>query len=417
MGKKSWGALLLVFATLFFLSSCSSSSNSITGSGLVWVATSGDQMITTYSINEKTGAASQVGKPIASGAQPSTMIMSPDRKTIFVANVDDSCGANQFCNQVRQFSVANDGTLTAKGTPLQIGNTYSTPQGMQMGLALDAAGGVLFVTNQGNSGVLGQANTVPGTITMVVLSSSTVSTFASTVPGDVTGNEPSAVAVAPSGNFVYVANSLTNSVTAFSYDSTAGTLGFLANYPVGTNPAALAFSRCAGGSSLNSSCGATDAGTLFVANSGGSNDLTIFNSCFQVTVSCPVADGSLQMVNASVSTGGTGLVSIIPSPVLNFVYVVNRTSNQISQFKYSPSTGQLSPLTQLTISTSSSPVSGGVTSDGSMLVVADSGTSELSAYTVDSKFSSTGAAPSGRLGIPSSPTITVSGQPTAVIVR
>jgi 6-phosphogluconolactonase (cycloisomerase 2 family) len=422
MLMKSGSALVLAVASLALLNGCTTS-NPSTATGIVWVATSGDQKINTYAINSTSGAGSRIGSGIDSGAQPSAMVMTADGKLLFVANIDDNCGSASFCNQVREFSVKSDGTLTAVGSPVQITTPTSTAQGMRMGLAVDPTGKLLFVANEGNSGVLGQLGTVPGTVSIFNVSSSsapaavTNSPFSSALPGDITGNGPSAVAVSPVANFVYVANQFSNTVGAFSYDATAGALTPIGGYSTGSNPSALAFSRCAGGKALNSSCAASDNNTLFVANSGASNSISEFPACIEVSATCAIADGTLQSAGArQISAFGTGPSSIIVSPQINFVYVVDTQSNQVSQFSYSPATGALSPLTPATISTGSNPVSGGITLDGAFVVVPDSGGSDLTVFSVNNT-TSTGVAPTGKLSRATSSTVTLAGQPTAVLVR
>ena len=421
--KSGWA--LAAILSLALLNGCSSSTTPVSGSGILWVATQGDQMVRTFSVNEGTGQGTAVGHGIASGAQPSAMAMTPDRKILFVANVDDSCSTNPvtYCNRVRAFSVnQSDGSLSALGSPLQIGGAYSTPQGMQMGLSVDPTGALLFVTNEGNAGVLGQSGTVAGTVSILAISSSGLpaqdNPFPSADPGDITGNGPSAVVAAPAGNFVYVVNQFTNTITAFSYGSNGQSLNFLAAYSVGTNPAALAFSRCAAGKSGNSACATADSASLFVANSGASNNISVFNACIQVTPSCPAADGTLQEISGSpFAAQGLGPTSIIVDSQIDFVYVVNKLSNDIAQFRYGANSGALTPLTPATISTGSSPVSGGITSDGTMVLVPDNGGSEVAAYVVGTQTSSTGNPPSGKLTRASTPSISLTAQPSAVIVR
>jgi len=426
MLMKSGSALALAVASLVLFNSCSSSRNAITGTGIVWVATTGDQMITTFTINESTGANSKVGSAAPSGAQPSRMLMTPDRKYLFVANVDapdpNYGSANSFCNEVRAFTVNTDGTLKALGNPVVVSPAATSPQGSQLGLAVDPKGSFLFVTNEGNSGQLGQAGTVAGTISVLSISSSGLtlsSSVSSAVPGDFAGNGPSAIAVAPVGNFLYVTNEFTNTVAAFSYDPTAGTITTppFASYSTGTSPAAVAFSKCAGGNAVNTNCTASDGDNLFIANSGLSNDISIFSACIEVTPTCPVADGTLQQVSGSpVPANGLGPTSFIIDPLLNFVYVVDTKSNQISQFKYSPATGMLTAVSPATVSTGTTPGAGGITSDGAFVMVPDSGGSQIDIFRVNNTGSS-GSAPTGRLSRPSTSSIMLGAQPTAAIVR
>jgi len=427
MRMKSGWALALAVTSLLVFNSCSSSRNAITGTGIVWVATAGDQMITTYTINESNGANSPVGSAAPSGAQPSQMLMSADRKYLFVANIDapdPNCGsANSFCNEVRAFTVNTDGTLKALGSPVVVSPAAPSPQGSQLGLATDPKGSFLFVTNEGNSGQLGQAGTVAGTISVLSISSSglTLSSSApSAVPGDVVGNGPSAIAIAPVGNFLYVTNEFTNTVAAFTYDTAAGTITTppFASYNTGTTPAALAFSKCAGGKAgVNTSCTAADGDNLFVANSGLSSDISIFSACIEVTPACLNADGTLQQVTGSpVAANGLGPTSFIIDPLLNFVYVVDTQSNQISQFQYSPATGLLSPVSPATVSTGTAPRTGGITSDGAFVMVPDSGGSQIDIFRVNN-IGSSGSSPTGRLSRPATSSITLGAQPTVAIVR
>ena len=124
------------------------------------------------------------------------------------------------------------------------------------------------------------------------------------------------------------------------------------------------------------------------------------------------------MVSGSpVPANGIGASSIIVSAQLDFVYIVDTQSNEISQFKYGPATGLLTSLSPATISTGSSPVSGGITSDGSFVIVPDSGGSDLAVFRVANGASSTGTAPTGLLSRASTPTVTLASQPTTVIVR
>lgn len=423
--KFGW-ALALAVASLLVFNSCSSSRNAITGTGIVWVATTGDQMITTFTINESNGANSRVGSGAPSGAQPAKMLMTADRKYLFVANIDapdPNCGpANSYCNEVRAFTVNTDGTLKALGSPVVIPPAAASPQGSQLGLAVDPKGSFLFVTNQGNSGQLGQTGTVAGTISVLSISSSGLtlsSSVPSALPGDVSGNGPSAVAVAPVGNFLYVTNQFTNTLAAFTYDTTTGAITTppFATYSTGTTPAALAFSRCAGGSAVNTNCTASDGDTLFVANSGLSNNISIFSACIEVTPTCANADGTLQQLSGSpVAANGLGPTSFIIDPLLDFVYVVDTQSNQISQFVYSPATGVLTPNTPATISTGTAPGPGGITSDGAFVMVPDSGASQIDIFRVGNTASGA-SAPTGQLSRPSTTSITLAAQPTAAIVR
>jgi DNA-binding beta-propeller fold protein YncE len=102
-------------------------------------------------------------------------------------------------------------------------------------------------------------------------------------------------------------------------------------------------------------------GFLYVANAGAnSNNISAFAICDAVVTSCSNPnnpDGTLTPVAGSPFPAGLGPVAIAFDPGFNFAYVVDRSSNQISQYVYGPGSGVLTPLSPGTISTGLTPVS------------------------------------------------------------
>ena len=479
------------------LNSCTSSNgtNPNGGTGFMWVTTQGDQMVTSYNINLSTGAASQVGKAVATGVQPVAMVISPDAHSLFVANSQD--------NTISAYTVNSDGSLTSAGAPIAV------PGQTPVAMAMDPSGTLLFVANQGSGTVsvfkasgasltAATANvsgpppcspaansssfeTDPNTTSFVVdtanpatLSNfsltSNVATFTIspaistqflscgkvavsgiaapnaflngvwTVSGTPTTAQlmlniphadvttltpisgtasqiipdagPVALAVPPGGGYLYIANQVENTVTAFPYSAdTSGNITVSAQVPnspfsAGTNPSGLAFSRCAGTTQVSTNCPtAAPPGYLFVANSG-SNNISIFSACVQVTTTCPSADGTLTQIGSSPVGAGTRPVSFMVSPARDLVYAVDNGSFQVSEYKYSPATGALSGQTPASISTGSSPLTGSITQDGNWVFVPNNGGSSLSGF---------GVSTSGALSVGTS--ISLAGQPSAVLIR
>jgi 6-phosphogluconolactonase (cycloisomerase 2 family) len=231
--------------------------------------------------------------------------------------------------------------------------------------------------------------------------------FVSQNPNNATGAGPVAVLASPVGNFLYVANQFNSTLSIFSYDPN----GFLtpnATSPAtaGTNPAGLAFSRCAGTTQVNTDCpAAAPPGYLFVANSG-SNNISVFSACIQVTTTCPSADGTLAQIVNSPTGAGTRPISFMVSPARDLVYAVDSGSSQVSEYKYSPATGALSGQSPASISTGASPLTGAITQDGNWVFVPNNGGSSLSGF---------GVSTSGALSVGTS--ITLAGQPSAVLIR
>jgi 6-phosphogluconolactonase len=385
MRMKSGWVLLVLAPLLVFLDGCVNSNNiTNSGTGFMWVATQGDQRVTPFTVNLSTGAVSQVGSAVATGTAPTAMAITPDAKSLFVANAVD--------NSVSAYSVNSDGSLTAQGA--------ATPTGqLPVALAVDPSSKFLFVANENSSTI--SVFSISGTsLTQVGLP------FPSSLPGDVTGNGPAALVTSPSGNYLYVANQFTNTLGAFSYDAN-GALTLIAGYATGNNPSGLAFSRCAGISTATTSCPTSDGNNLFVADSG-SNQITVFAACIQASPTCGTPNGTLAAVSGSPFGAGVSPVAFMIHPTLNFVYAVNSKSNQVSQYKYSSATGALTPLSPAAASTGSNPLGGGITSNGAWAFVTNNGGSTLTAYSVGT---------GGQLNPAPTASISLSGQPSAIVIR
>jgi 6-phosphogluconolactonase (cycloisomerase 2 family) len=407
MRMKSGWVLLVLAPLLVLLYGCSNSNNvTNSGTGFMWVATQGDQRVTPFTVNLSTGAVSQVGSAVATGTAPTAMAITPDAKSLFVSNAAPD-------NTVSAYTVKSDGSLTAQGTATPVGQ-------LPVALAVDPSSKFLFVANQGTSG-----DPTSGTVSVFTVQAATLSLVPGspfhTVPAndviDTIGTGPSALAVAPTGNFLYVANQFTNDISIFSYDGSGvltliTTCGSAPNCPsprvaTGNNPSGLAFSRCAGITTATTSCPTSDGNNLFVADSG-SNQITVFAACIQASATCGTPNGTLAPVSGSPFGAGVSPVAFMIHPTLNFVYAVNSKSNQVSQYKYSSATGALTPLSPAAASTGSNPVGGGITSNGAWGFVTNNGGSTLTAYSVGT---------GGQLNPAPTASISLSGQPSAIIVK
>jgi DNA-binding beta-propeller fold protein YncE len=398
--KSRWALAALAIASIAGWNGCAQANNpSEVTTSRMWIATAGDQSVRSYSINLTTGAVGQTGGATLTGVQPQAMALTPDSSALFIANSGN--------NMISSYSVNSDGTLKAQG---------STPTAGQfpVALAIDPSGKILFAVDQQSGDV--SSYTISST-SLTLAGSSPTQTPSS--PSSI----PSAIAVSPTGNFLYVANSATSTVIGFSYASN----GVLTPLPsanpnpcgpsapgycvqVGANPAGLAFSRCAGVISANSTCATADDNNLFVSNAG-SNNISIFTACMQASTTCSTPNGTLTPLPA----GGTvasccGPATIMVDPAANFVYVLNRGAAQVGEFTYSPVTGTLTALSTTLAATGVSPFSGGITaniSNTNWLYVTNTGASSISAFSISS----------GRLTVFSSGPILVPGQPTAILVR
>jgi 6-phosphogluconolactonase len=391
----------LVGLTAIVLNSCTATHGTSTGgTGFMWVTTQGDQMIRAYNINLSTGGPSQIGASVATGLGPIAIAITPAGDAVFVANRDD--------NTISAYAVHSDGSLTLPCSATNCTVAASQVAGTPLALAVDPSGKFLFVANQASQTLFPPPNTLD-TVAVFSISGTTltlVGSFAST------GNGPAALLASSTGNFLYVANQFTSTVSILSYDGSGNLTQSATPLTVGTNPSGLAFSRCAGATAVTTDCPTVaPPGYLFVAN-GGSNNISIFSACIQVTSTCTAANGTLTQIGSPVGSSGTRPVSFIVDPALDFVYTVDNGSFQVSQYHYNSATGALTLISPSTVSTGASPLSGGITSDGQWVFVPDNGGSSVSGFSLKV---ATGTTPTGNMVAGS--TITLVGQPSAVLIR
>jgi 6-phosphogluconolactonase len=401
MGMKyRWVLVVLAVTPVFVLNSCSGSNSTPASTSFMWVATQGDQMVRSYTISQNNGAINPIGSngsPVATGAQPEAMIITPDGKAMFMANAGGTITA---------YTINGDGTLGAAGSPVNAGS-------FPVALTADPASKFLFVANQGSA-----SDVTSGTISVFAISGTSLTPVGSPVPtelpGDVSGSGPSGLAVSPVGSYLYVANQFSNNVLSYSYDA-SGNLALINHYTAGTNPTGLAFSRCAGVASntATANCTVGDDNNLFVTNPG-SNNISIFSACIQVTGSCAAPNGTLtEIPSHSPVPAGVAPSTIFVDRTSDFVYAVDRGSSEVSEYQYSPATGVLTSLA--TGSGGASVFSGGITSNianntstFNWVVLTNNGSSSLSPFQV---------ATTGKLIAPTSGQYAVQGQPSAILLR
>jgi 6-phosphogluconolactonase len=373
MGMKFRFRLAGLLLSLLILTACSNnnSASSSSGIGVLYLTAQGNTTISAFSLALSSGGLTQIGTSLGTGAVPFAVAITPGINALFVSN--------NGANNLSSYAINSDGSLSAVS-----GNsaTGSSP----MGMAIDPAGKFLFVSNQGTF-----QNAASGTVSAFTIQGTTLtavagSPFATEAIGELTGSGPVAVAVSNSGNFLYAANQFDNTVAAFSVNSSSGALTPLgaSPYSVGTSPSGLAISP--------------NGGFLYVTNAG-SNDVSAFAICDIVVTTCANVnspDGSLTPVSGSPFPAGVGPVTMAFDPAFTYAYVVDKQSNQISQYSYGTGSGVLSPLSPAAISTGTTPVSIAVrsgttgtnignttTNPTDFVFVANNGASTISTFTLN----------------------------------
>jgi 6-phosphogluconolactonase (cycloisomerase 2 family) len=325
-----------------------------------------DGQIYTYAADAETGALRK-GPPVVSsgGSSPVALAVSSDFYNLYVAN--------QGNNSVVHFSVASNGVLTKKDSI----TTATTP----VGLAVNKAGTYLYVVS----------GTSSATLTAYSLSSGTIGSAAATITLAVPGYAgdtiiPTAVAVLPNNNAVYVA-----AYDQSAYNPGGGTTsnanpGWLFGFAVGSGGALTASASSpyqAGVKPTSVACDPTDRfvyATDFASNEligfsvqSGTNLNFLVNGPFKTgnepssVVIDPRGlflyvsdslDNSVSGYNIALPTGtpsaivnsnsslvyatDTQPVAIAADPALGrFIYTADRVGNSVSGFRLNPETGVL----------------------------------------------------------------------------
>jgi len=193
------------------------------------------------------------------------------------------------------------------------------------------------------------------------------------------GNNP------PTAEYLYAADSVNNVVWEFSVDTSTGALG----NPPGTQsvqpPVGSSLQPPSTGSTPSGIAADACDRFVYVANNL-SNNVSAYSICNggpSQSSKCPATDGSLQPVAGSpfsLSGGANGPGPIMTDPFGNYLYVLNLLSNQISTFRISPVAGGLT--VGAVVSTGNQPKSMAIRGDDNWLFVANFQAATLSQYSV-----------------------------------
>ena len=194
-----------------------------TAGAVLYVANSGSNDVSGYTINPSTGGLTvMVGAPFKDIPAPSAIALSPNGLFAYVANRDK--------NNVTAFRVGTDGALLPG--PSTSGNPNQVAAGTEpRALAISPNSEFLFVVNSGSDDVAVFKIGAAGALTRVPQSTGPTMSVAAGA------SSPFALALAPTGRFLYVADSTANTITAFQVD-TAGLLTRVPAAGSGTNPIA-----------------------------------------------------------------------------------------------------------------------------------------------------------------------------------
>jgi 6-phosphogluconolactonase len=207
-------------------SSVAPSGVAITPSGVfLYVSNSGENSLSGFKVDSSSGALTAVpGSPFATGSSPIGVAIDPSGKYLYVAN--------EGSNNVSAFEVcasALPGCSATDGSLVSVtGSPFSAGLG-PISLAADPSGNFVYVADT-NSNQLSayRINLSTGALTPL------------TTPTESTGTNPTFVAVHPGGNFVYVPNSGSDSISGFRLTTQSGVLTPLATASTASHPVGVA---------------------------------------------------------------------------------------------------------------------------------------------------------------------------------
>jgi 6-phosphogluconolactonase (cycloisomerase 2 family) len=277
---------------------------------------------------------------------PNTLVMDPAGKFLFAADRATTDGTGlPVPGSVSVFAIGNGGSVTeVAGSPFFPANSPTTL--LQAGIDIVSVAPTPTVFPA--IGINGVQNSVCSAV----------------------GLNP------PTSQYLYAADGLGNQVFEFVVDPSSGILknpsngGSVPAFSADQTPAGVAVDPC----------------DRFVYVSDSlSNKISAYTICNAVATGCPLADGSLKPVAGSpfsLSGSASGPGPLVVDPFGNNVYVIGTLSNTVSPLRISATSGALAPMSPATVATGQGPMSIAVRGDDNWMFVTNFGSAALGGSTV-----------------------------------
>lgn len=301
------GSVTSVFSSPFVIGSSPFGFAIHPSNHFAYAANQGENTISLLQIDLTSGSLKEVLPRTNAGQSPGPILLDPSGNFLFVAN--------QGSNDISVFSVASNGTLSPV---TQANGSLTVPVGATpSALSMPNSGNLLFVSVPTFSSVY--AFTVSGgSLTPAPGSPVSVS------------NGLASVTASPTGNYVYVPNPATNTISGYS-----------------VHPAATNLLQMLPSSPFANVCGTAGAATcptpVGAAFSPGANFLYVanFGSTDISQYAVDSSTGGLTIITTTTPTAGTNPSFLMFDPGGLFVYVANVGNNSITELKLN-SDGSLS---------------------------------------------------------------------------
>jgi 6-phosphogluconolactonase len=362
-------ALLMAIAA----AGCGGSSSSTKTIAFLYVVGQGSNNI--VGLKEGTnGSLSSVSVPsFASNPIPVAMALHPLKSFVYVANSNSNTVSGYSLNHVT-------GILTPVGTAVVPSPAGTNP----IGVGVNSSGQFLFVLNQGSSNI----SVFNIDLTRGLLTEIAGSPFAAPT-------NPEFMVVSPTSGFLYVAGGTTGLISGFSI-AASGALS-----PVAGSP----FTAAAGGNILGMAMDSQ--GQFLFAVDATNNNVVSFSI---------QGSGALSPVAGSpFATGGTSPVMVAVDSTGAFLYTANQGSNNVSAFTISSGvltavSGSPFPTAGSGVITPTQPSFLTVDATNAFLYVADQGSRDIAAFSIDSSSGALTAVTNSPFGQGVAPTFLLSTQ-------
>ena len=302
-----------------------------------YVANSGDNTISIYTVNAADGKLRHNGYAMT-GAGPQSVMVDPSGKFAYVANYGS--------NTVSCYTInAATGALTSAGTVTAGTSPYS--------VAMDPAGKFAYVANFGSASVSAYTiDAATGALTQIDADSGTAG-----MQNFPTGTQPLSVTVAASGKFAFVATN-SGQVSAFTINPATGALTSAGTVATGYYMRAVA----------------VDPSGKFVYVAA------TLNFGYVLAYSVNATTGALSPVAGSPFSTGDFPIAIVVDPSGKFVYVANYSTANVSQYSIDPGTGALTGMG--TVAAGINPSSVTIDPSGKFLYVTNQGSNTVSIFPI-----------------------------------
>jgi 6-phosphogluconolactonase (cycloisomerase 2 family) len=400
--------------------------------------------VSAYTIGSATGALTLVGS-VQTGDEPYSIAVEPFGKFAYVANKGSDSISVYSINSATGALTLIDANGSVVGAQSSIATGVGSVGDAPISVTVHPSGKFAYVVNQGNAVDTGNAitaytiDTAGALSVMADVDGGKIGAQTSIL----TGTLPYAIAVDPAGRFAYVANDTSNNVSAYKIDQTTGaltqvdadgTVAGIQNFAAGTNPRAVAIDpagKCAlvanGGSdnvksyTINATTGALanvstvisrSAGSAprsvaidpatgtfaYVANAGGNTVVGASWATGTATFTTNAAHGYkpgdvIHVSNVVTATGYNGTFTVLTVP-LPTTFTVSITANpgtwisggtiaegSVSAFSLDPNTCAITLMDTFTAGTT--PFSISIDPSGKYVYVANFGSNNVSAYSID----------------------------------